>query len=298
MTGEQQSRRAERLHVMVSSGCNNDCVFCLEDRLERRLADFGDPFEILEKFPHRDSVLFTCGEPTLHPKLVGMVQRASFLGYQSIGLVTNGRLLGKNGLGRRLVDAGLTEVTVSIHSHRPEIHDRMVGRRAFLQTLHGLDLMVAARAGGLVVKTSTVVTLVNLPDLTETVSFLAGRGVEVVNLNYVEPAGKAALAFDRLAPRMSEVAAVVSRIPEGCCRELVVTGMPPCLLGGAGRSGLREIIWLFKEGRFVRLEPNRRQVYGPPCDSCLLKNSCDGIWRLYADRYGWSEFSPVAVSET
>ncbi len=286
--------RAERLHVMVSRACNNDCVFCLEDPFVRRRARFGDPIEILERFFRRDAVLFTCGEPTLHRHLLSMVAKARALGYREIGLVTNGRLLGRDDLARRLVDAGLTEVTVSIHSHRPEVHNRLVGRRAFLQTLYGLDLVASLGADRVTLKSSTVVTKLNVGDLDQTLLFLSRRGVQVVNLNYVEPAGKAAEAFRRLAPRMSEVAAVLALVPKDCCRELVVTGVPACVLGHGPRAGRREVIWHWKDGAFVQLTANRGQVHGPPCETCDARAHCDGVWSKYAHVFGWGEFHPIA----
>ncbi len=291
---EPSPSRRVRLHIMVSRHCPNQCAFCLEDAREREQADFGDPEAILEAFPRREAVLFTCGEPTLHPRLVELVRRASELGYLEIELVTNGRLLGREGLAARLVSAGLTGVTVSIHSHRPEVHDRLTGRRSFLQTLAGLRAVLAAGAPRrLTVRTSTVVVRENLQDLPETVAFLCGLGVQVVNLNYVEPSGRAARRYGRFAPRMSRVAEVLASVGEAACREVVITGIPPCVLGRGLRPGLREEIWLWRSGRFERLVPNRGQVHGPPCEECVLRQGCDGVWEPYARRFGWDEFRPV-----
>jgi len=290
------SRRV-RLHVMVSHRCSNRCVFCLEDEQERTEADFGDPFAILEAFEHRDAVLFTCGEPTLDPILDDLVRRAAELGYHEVDLVTNGRLLADGRRATRLVQAGLTAVTVSIHSHRPELHNQLTRRRSFLQTLAGVRNMLALRKEfGLTVRTSTVVCRPNLKDLSETIVFLDGLGVEVVNVNFVEPAGRAAAHFDDLVPRMSDVAGILDGVRGRLsCRELVVTGMPACLLDhsmepSTAMAGMREVIWMWQGGSFVRLAPNRTQTYGPMCDACPARSFCDGVWLRYVERFGWDEF--------
>jgi hypothetical protein len=33
---------------------------------------------------------------------------------------------------------------------------------------------------------------------------------------------------------------------------------------------------------------------GPDCARCAHEPSCDGVWRDYVERRGWSEFRPVA----
>ena len=35
------------------------------------------------------------------------------------------------------------------------------------------------------------------------------------------------------------------------------------------------------------------RVQGPPCARCTARNSCPGVWEVYADRYGWDEFRPL-----
>jgi hypothetical protein len=117
----------------------------------------------------------------------------------------------------------------------------------------------------------------------------------VINLNFVEPTGKAAARFADLVPRMKEVSPHLARLrkPDEI-REIVVTGMPPCVLPPRWvRSGNREIIHLWNGERFVELKANRGQIFGPPCDACSSRASCDGIWRAYADRYGWEEMSAM-----
>ncbi|MCD6497435.1 MAG: radical SAM protein [Deltaproteobacteria bacterium] len=292
--------RRVRLHVMVSHRCSNRCVFCLEDEQERADADFGDPFAILEAFEYRDTVLFTCGEPTLSPILDDLVRRADELGYHEVDLVTNGRLLADGRRATRLVQAGLTGVTVSIHSHRPELHNQLTRRRSFLQTLGGLRNMLALRGAAgsadLVVRTSTVACRPNLEDLPETILFLDRLGVDVINVNFVEPAGRAAAQFDDLVPRMSDVARSLDGVRDRLsCRELVVTGLPACLLrhgaeSGTAMAGMREVIWMWQGGTFVQLVPNRTQEYGPMCDTCPARPSCDGVWIRYVERFGWDEF--------
>jgi len=282
---------------MVSKGCSNRCVFCLEDDEMRGAADFGDPRLVMYLFERRDAVLFTCGEPTLSPALERMIATARELGYREIELVTNGRRLGRADYASRLVAAGLTGVTVSIHGPTATVHDALTGTKSWAQTHAGLRNLITLRdAQRLEVRSSSVITRPSLRVFDELLELLYTLGPDVINLNFVEPTGRAASAFDELVPRMSDVAARLEALPAPAApvRELVVTGMPPCTLPpGFVRFGQREVIYLWDGRDFQRLQPNRGQIFREDCDRCRYRKQCDGVWKGYARTYGWDEFLPV-----
>jgi len=289
-------RRRSRLHVMVSSLCNNHCLFCLEDRERRTRSDFSDQDRALELYPPKDSVLFTCGEPTLAEHLVVWIQRAAQLGYRDIELVTNGRRPAYRSFAERLVRAGLTAVTVSIHGDSARLHDSHTAvRGSFEQSVAGLRNLVALRRalGRPLVTTSTVLTRRNLEHAQRIVAFLAGHGVDRIILNYVEPENEALRRFDQLVPRMAEAAERLRDIRPVAGVELKVEGLPACLLREQPRlCGEREVIFLYTGGALRKLRATRRQAKGPPCRSCAARRRCDGVWIEYVRRFGWEEFTP------
>jgi cyclic pyranopterin phosphate synthase len=290
-------RRRSRLHVMVSSRCNNRCLFCLEDRERRAGCDFSDQVRALDLYRPRDSVLFTCGEPTLVDSLVPWIRKAAELGYRDIELVTNGRRLAYRAFAERLVRAGLTAVTVSIHGDSARVHDSHTAvRGSFEQSVAGLRNLVALRndVGRPFVTTSTVLTKRNLERAESIVAFLANCGTNRIVLNVVEPEHEALRRFDRLVPRMTDVAAALRGLRPVAGVEIKVEGLPACLLDDQPRlCGEREIIYLYENRARRRLSPTRRQLKGPPCKSCRARRRCDGVWIEYARRHGWGEFAPL-----
>lgn len=292
-----KARRRHRLHVMVSRFCNNRCRFCLEDREDRARHDFSDQHRALSLYPHRDQVIFTCGEPTLQPKLTQWIREARELGYRSVELVTNGRRLCYPELARSLVDAGLTAVTVSLHSHLPRVHDRLTSSRGSQQqTATALRNLLALRSqfGRPRVTVSTVLTRENQKTIARTVRWVADLRPDCMVINYVEPENEALCNFDSMVPRMSEAASVLGRIPVPAGMELKIEGLPLCVLPRqAPPAGDREVIYVFRDGRIRRLSPTRRQKKGPPCRACAVRDRCDGVWIEYLKRFGWEEFAPV-----
>ena len=65
-------------------------------------------------------MIFTGGEPTLHPALPELIAFADRQGH-IVGLNTNGRRLAERAYGRELVRAGLNHVQIPLASHQREV---------------------------------------------------------------------------------------------------------------------------------------------------------------------------------
>jgi cyclic pyranopterin phosphate synthase len=114
-----------------------------------------------------EKIRITGGEPLLRHQLPALIERlAEIEGLQDLTLTTNGVLLSKQ--AKRLRDAGLRRVTVSLDSHDREVFRRMSGREFGPErVLEGIE--TAAAAGLAPIKINCVVqrgvndhTIVNL----------------------------------------------------------------------------------------------------------------------------------------
>ena len=113
------------MDLAITYRCNNNCYFCYtggpQKRPELTTADWKKALDKIwdSGIPQ---VVFTGGEPTLREDLVELVDHAQEF---VTGLITNGRKLAQ--LAPDLKRVSLDYVQVSLESHRPEIHDKMVG---------------------------------------------------------------------------------------------------------------------------------------------------------------------------
>jgi radical SAM protein with 4Fe4S-binding SPASM domain len=188
-----------RLDLAVTYRCNNDCSHCynVEGRNLKELAT-ADWKRILDKawdlgIPH---IIFTGGEPTLREDLPELVAHAEQNG-QITGLNTNARRLSDPQYVDRLVAAGLDHVQITVESHDPDIHDRMVRTRgAFPQTVKGLK---NALASPLYVMTNTTMLRTNIHTIPATLDYLAEVGVPTVGLNALIHSGRGASVGTGLA---------------------------------------------------------------------------------------------------
>jgi len=116
--------RLNKLYIEVTNQCNLDCRTCVRHAWTESMGKMSDLvftriIEGLPAFKPLPSVFFGgFGEPLLHPRIIEMITRLKNLGVP-VELITNGTLLTQE-MSRKLVEAGLDTLWVSIDGAKPE----------------------------------------------------------------------------------------------------------------------------------------------------------------------------------
>ncbi len=145
-------RRIEYLRISVTDKCNLRCVYCMPEEglpwLRRaEILTYEEITEVVRVMARKGlrKLRLTGGEPLVRKDLPRLVdQLAAVPGIENIALSTNAVLLAP--VARRLRDAGVSRVNISLDSLRPERADTIARRPGTLaRVLEGLD---AAHAVG------------------------------------------------------------------------------------------------------------------------------------------------------
>jgi pyruvate-formate lyase-activating enzyme len=268
--------------------CNQDCAFCWQGR------DWPEPpaerfIEWLDAYAAegRTFVSFSGGEPTLHPELPRLIERAREHG-MTAWIQTNAIQLAKPHVLERLVDAGLQGCFVSYHAAEPALSDAMTrAPRTHQRTERGI---AAALAAGLRVELNCVVERVNAAHLPAHAAAIVERFVTpfsdnpVRRVSYSHPCESydprhwedAVVPLTVVQPPL--IAALRTLLAAGVEVEGVGTcGFPPCLLRAAPD--------LLERGDVLRaMAPDAQsegdvsgRVYTPACEHCALRSRCLGM---------------------
>jgi len=304
--------------------CNNRCVFCMSgDERDRH-----DPWVSLEAVKdelrrcYEDgarSAGFLGGEPSVYPHLLPAVSRARELGYQRIALCTNGVRLADARFLNRLAEAGLTRVTVSVHSREPSVEERLTGVPGILQKkLKALRNLMKLRRSGMLkdnVSLNPVLCRPNMKDIEGFIRFFAAEGIDDFRFNFIWPQGRAR-TDKRVVPEFREAVPWMLKALTLNEREwklhLSFGGVPFCVLPAAFQK--RWLVlkkYFFEEGldlptdvaflrpkgrgeseRFNWQERSKDEYRGyvPACASCGFQDRCMGIYRTYLELYGDDAF--------
>lgn len=134
-----------RVHLDLTWRCNLRCVHCYIGRRETPELSLGELRRLLEELAACGtlSLCLSGGEPLLRDDFYEIVQHARALAFD-VSVKTNAVLLDEAG-ARRLARAHVSEVHVSVYSHRAEAHDAVTRVPGSLErTLAAVRMLVAA----------------------------------------------------------------------------------------------------------------------------------------------------------
>jgi len=265
----------QRAAVQLLRACDGACVSCaqvgLEDRGPRPRAEIVAELEALDG----DGVTLVGGEPLLHPELEAIVGDAAAR-FASVGLQTNGNRADPETL-QRLAKVGLTDLHLSLHGEAAPVHEYHTGVAGSFSRV--LTALAGARAAGLSVGVTTVVTRSNARNLPALVRLASSRGATAHCLAVPRIRGRAAERFDRVVPRLGIAVpfALYALQVAGTLRlPAFLRGAPLCLLGPHTDRAL----------------PSPPRAHGPMCEGCAARPACPGVEPEYLARFHGDELSP------
>ncbi len=183
----------KRNWVRLTYHCNDRCVFCLD--ADTHDGSDRDRNAIKEQILHgrragAERLILSGGEPTIHPDFVDFVRLGRLAGYQRVQTVTNGRMFAYGDFLRRSLDAGLGEITFSIHGPNAKIHDALVGvKGAWDEEIAGLKNALAD--GRPIVNIDVCVNRANVRHLPDMLQIYYDMGVREFDLLQIIPFGRA-----------------------------------------------------------------------------------------------------------
>ena len=159
---DQHGHRISYLRVSVTDRCNERCAYCMPGELHEWLPREGIlTFEETLRLIRIASTLgvskvrITGGEPLTRRGVVDLIGGvAKIPGVEDIGLSTNGTLLARDAMAKRLRDAGVRSVNISLDTLDRHVYAQITGRDFHEQALEGID--AAIKAGFEQIKLNTV----------------------------------------------------------------------------------------------------------------------------------------------
>ena len=164
---DQSGRRFEKLRVSLLNTCNFSCVYCVSEEnggmpvIRGTKTPAGQKLgpgelitliEAVHRLTHLKSIRLTGGEPLLYPHLYQLIQSFQTMGIHDIRMTTNAFYLLGN--AKRLFDAGVRAVNISVDAIDPLIFNRIARYHNTAMVFKGIDAAVKA---GLHVKLNAVI---------------------------------------------------------------------------------------------------------------------------------------------
>lgn len=296
--------------LKVGFTCNNFCVHCvITDKKETNDLTTQEIKNIIDSLDSDYTIGFTGGEATIRKDFIEIAKYAKDTGH-GVALQTNGTMFHKDEFIKELIGV-LDHVLIAIHSHIPEIHNKIVDCPSKLnmyeKTIEGFKNLIKYNFS---VTTQTVISNYNIKDLPETYDFIQSISPGIyMNLTYPHPNGNAFYNAGDILPRYSDIKEYLQKILKNHAPFLNTEAIPICYLypyqddvnynvdadivdpNHAPRSGLDPANAVDTNKLFDdtgRIEDYRRadlseKRKGPLCRQCAFNPRCAGVWKEYVE---------------
>ncbi|MCL4406058.1 MAG: radical SAM protein [Patescibacteria group bacterium] len=298
-------------YLQINSRCNQKCVFCNRPPVGFESDDY--PFSKIkeeldrlkrENITHR--VILTGGEPTLHPKLSGIIMEAKKRGF-IVEIQTNGTMFGVKEL-MAWRKAGLDIINFAFHSHREEISNKLRGINYGSKTI--VDNIKSASQLGFELHLIHVINSVNYKDMPAMIDFVHDLDIRsgrfYLNLSIVVPDG---WAWENkwIIPRMADIGPYLRKACRKCeeykinfdISEIVplchVKGFETHAVSTNFRfTGLKILDDYYSGQRILDFKKPDHTVANkaPQCVECSMNEICGGFYPRLKVLYGVSDFKP------
>lgn len=314
----------KNVDINLGRACNNRCVFCSNGSVSARERGWMRIEQVEQEIDARreqgaSSIGFLGGEPTLYPHLERCIRLARERGFKRIAICTNGSRLADSQRLDKLIEAGMTRVAFSIHSHVEKIEDGITRRTgSFKEKIEAIGNLVTAMRDGRLCdgfSLNSVLHKKNIRQLDSFVDFFRKLGVTDIRLNFIRPEHQAegnrdwVPSFKETTPRVLDL---IVRAESRPGLHLTFADFPLCrmpwevlanpvlqkryigemrdlvtdvtLYKPEGSGGTRRFNWKRQRIAYLKAKP-------PICEACPLDDVCEGVWKGYLDIYGPDEFA-------
>ncbi len=136
---DSHGRRVNSLRISVTQRCNFDCFFCHQEGESNPGGEMSPgEFEAIVSVATElgiNKVKLTGGEPLLRDDIIEIVRRIEPY-VDEVSMTTNGYGLAERACDLR--DAGLKRVNISLHSTRPDVFCKIIGREVLTEVRRGI----------------------------------------------------------------------------------------------------------------------------------------------------------------
>lgn len=307
-------QKTQRVHILTSWWCINDCVFCMDDKTLRRFITLTAVEEQLRQgLLYSNEVCFTSGEPTIHPQIIEFIQLSKDMWYKCIQIMSNGRKYKDMKFVTDLIGAGITDFMISVHGSTALIHDAIVRRQwAFVDLLAGMINIskMKNKYPYIQLSTSTTVFRYNYLYMDKIVFFLEKFPIDTIVLNAIIPQQEALKNQQDVLIQYTEMLPILRRIIpiHRVYKNISINGFPYCL-----GEDMKNMLWyrepvMYSQGDEIHLQHvdsdnvshnldiDTVHITGKEkrdlCKKCKHYNICEWVWSSYVWIYWWDEFLP------
>lgn len=287
--------------INVYNKCNNRCLMCLNSQdfwaQDVNNFEFSALVEKIIRFykgeevflgNYRDIFSLTGGEPTLSPHFILLLQIIHKIFPDTlISCLSNGRKFSYEDYTKRILNIhDNMDLIIPIHASRDNIHDKITQvKGSFQQTIRGIENIYNFKKPGQNIEIRITIHKLNYKYIREITEFVRKQLPPINRLVYVffQIEGSAQknikllqLNYSKLIGYLRDLVRKIEDLPQ-----VQFYHFPLCLIP----KELYPYVWRTLSANDV--------CFLPQCESCTMREFCQGIHKGYIQALGNKEFKPI-----
>ncbi|MFC1474754.1 radical SAM protein [bacterium] len=294
-------------YIQVTRQCNQKCIICSNPPVEKTLSlkKAKEQVDLLIE-DGSDGIIFSGGEPTVWEFLPELIAYAVDKDI-ACRITTNGQKTSDDKYLKRLLDAGLKHINISIFSHKKEVQDRIARNPGSLKNiLKTMDLLKNVEEVN--VDANIAIFKHNAGHIAQLVKFLVNKYPYIYHFSFNNLDPKTGRVPDNpdTIPRLNDIELSLYKafnFIEKTKRTFRVSRVPLCYMAGFEHCSMetrkivknetRSLIFLDERGKYEQ----KGFFYdkGKCCEVCFVKEICAGLYCM-GDCYFEEELYPLFIS--
>lgn len=317
------SQIGKHIEINIWKACNNKCKFCMSSKPALWDIKFVSLDILNQKLKHYSekwymSVWFLWWDISIHPKMVEIVSLSKTYWFTTINIITNWMRFDDFSFAKKIVEAGVTRVNISIHSHIDSIEDSLTqvwgGLQRKFQAIRNFQLLRSQNLLMWNLSLNIVLNKLNYSTMLQTVLFFYRNfWIDDIRINFLWLDDDTKDYWDELKISYTEVFPIIKKLIYISLKtwlRITFDTVPACILyqidPEKGDYLVKTFLWEDFDHIFEIESINANEVFDwkqrkknelkmqfDTCLKCVFNESCQGIRKNYAKIYGGSEFIPV-----
>ncbi|MCK5629431.1 MAG: radical SAM protein [Nanoarchaeota archaeon] len=289
--------------IITGYSCNMNCDFCMgcSSRRDKNYSFSSIRSSIIKlKKEGYGSLCFNGGEPTIRQSLIDMIKFAGYIGFEEIKLQTNGIMLAREDYLKKLLEAGISSIGITICSVEKAKYEKMTSLGGCFDLI--LRALENIKKMQITTEIDIVITKLNFNDLKNIFDFLRYYGIKKFNFKFPGIAGNSKINAKTVIPKIDDICPQLKKCLDICKEdpdlECTVQYMPYCLL-----EGYEEFMLDLENTRLTIIEGEHSFEFNesfknthikiPNCENCKHLNSCPGIDKEYIKIHGMPKLKQI-----
>lgn len=296
-------------YIQLTRKCNRRCIFCSNPYVDDELS-FRDIVKQIDYYKKKgvNEIIFSGGEPTLNASIFDAIKYCRKLGLEC-RIITNGDNLADEKYAKKLADAGLKNINISIYSHKKDVQDKLTQiDGSYEKTLLAIENALKHISIPII---NITINKLNADYLDDTIKYILNKFPDIKHFvfNNLDPTGRA-IQNKWTIPRLVDLEFGLHKTLSyllSIGKSFRVERVPLCYMQGFEEfsTETRKIIknetyrclFLNENNRELREIKNFYYTKAKCCEACSLNEVCAGLNPRYEKLFGTDELFPVFQSK-